>query len=134
MIKDTIQQLTLFCGVGAINTGISLLIILLLSGFLSVHYVVANIIGYAFGIASGFIMHKKMTFKSQTPDKSVKAQLLLFMTIFAIGYIAQLGLLVLLVEKIHLDNVPSQIIAWCFYVGVSFTGHKFFTFDGGKHE
>lgn len=134
MIKSTLQQFILFCGVGAINTGLSLLIILALSEYFGVHYVGANIIGYACGLASGFIMHKNLTFKSQMPSKSTKSQALSFLIIFAVGYAVQLALLVLLVEKIHLDNVPAQIIAWCLYVGISFTGNKYFTFDGGKHE
>ncbi len=129
-----IQQFIVFCGVGAINTALSLLIILVLSEYMGAHYVLANVIGYAFGLASGFFMHKNLTFKSQEQGKPVKAQALSFLIIFAIGYAAQLGLLVLLVEKMHLANMPAQIIAWCLYVGISFTGNKFFTFDGDKHE
>lgn len=128
------QQIILFCGVGTVNTATSLLIILVLSEFLGVHYVLSNIIGYAFGLASGFIMHKTITFRSQLSQKPTARQVLSFLVIFSLGYAAQLGLLLLLVEMIRLPNAFSQIIAWFLYVAVSFTGNKYFTFNGDKHE
>ena len=128
------HQFVVFCGVGAVNTGLSLLIILVLSEMLGVHYIVANIIGYAAGLASGFIMHRKITFRAQQTDKTLKKQFSSFLIVFVLGYAAQLLLLMLLVERLHLPNMPSQIIAWGLYVAVSFAGNKFFTFHGDKHE
>lgn len=133
-LKNIIRQFILFCGVGGLNTALSLLIILVLSEFMGLHYILANVIGYAAGLISGFIMHKKITFRSQKSTRSVKNQALIFVIIFMIGYLSQLGLLMILVESIKLPNMPSQIMAWALYVALSFTGNKFFTFDGAKHE
>lgn len=128
------HQFVVFCGVGALNTALSLLIILVLTELLGVHYILANIIGYAAGLASGFIMHKRITFRAQKTSKTLKKQFSSFLIVFGMGYIAQLLLLLLLVERIHLPNMPSQIIAWGLYVAVSFAGNKYFTFHGDKHE
>ena len=128
------RQIITFCGVGGLNTLLSLAIILGLSELLHVHYVLANIIGYAAGLVSGFIMHKRITFKAQTIGSADARQFITFMVVFAVGYAAQLGVLMLLVEQMHTPNIPAQIMAWVVYVAISFAGHKYFTFHGGRHE
>lgn len=128
------RQIITFCGVGGLNTLLSLAIILGLSELLHVHYVLANIIGYAAGLVSGFIMHKRITFKAQTGGSPAARQFITFLIVFAVGYAAQLGALMLLVEKLHIPNIPAQIAAWIVYVAVSFAGHKYFTFHGDRHE
>ncbi len=133
-IPALIRQIITFCGVGGLNTLLSLAIILGLSEILHVHYVLANIIGYAAGLISGFVMHKKITFKAQTRDRAPARQFMTFLIVFAIGYAAQLGVLMLLVEQIHIPNIPAQITSWVVYVAISFAGHKYFTFHGGRHE
>lgn len=129
-ITSLIRQIVVFCGVGAFNTALSLLVILLLSEGLNLHYVIANIIGYGCGLISGFSMHKNLTFRDQIINKpaDVQTQMAVFLLVFGIAYAAQLGLLVILVENMHLANMPSQVLAWVFYVGASFIGHKFMTF------
>jgi putative flippase GtrA len=129
---NIIRQFIVFCGVGAVNTALSLLIILFLSEMLHVHYVIANIIGYAAGLTSGFLMHKNITFRTQHSESAFKKQFSSFLIVFGVGYTAQLLLLMMLVEHLHLPNMPSQIIAWGLYVIVSFAGNKYFTFYGGK--
>lgn len=132
--KNITQQFIVFCGVGGINTVLSLLIILVLSEFLDFYYVLANIIGYAAGLISGFIMHKNITFRASHSSKSSQKQFSSFLIVFAVGYVAQLVVLMLLVEQIALPNMPSQIISWCAYVVLSFVGNKYFTFHGDQHE
>lgn len=129
-LSSLIRQIVVFCGVGALNTALSLFIILLLSEGLHVHYVIANLIGYGCGLLSGFAMHKNLTFRDQLKDQSTdtQTQMAVFFLVFGIAYGAQLGLLVVLIEKIHLSNMPAQIMAWGFYVALSFVGHKFMTF------
>lgn len=129
-----LRQIITFCGVGGLNTVLSLAIILLLSEMLHVHYVLANIIGYAAGLVSGFVMHRHITFRTQNSTRALHRQFASFLIVFAAGYIAQLGVLVLLVEHMRIPNMPAQIMAWIAYVAISFTGNKYFTFHGGRHE
>lgn len=134
-----IRQIITFCGVGGLNTLLSLAIILGLSEIFHVHYVLANITGYAAGLISGFIMHKKITFKTQTGKTqtghgAAAGQFAIFLSVFAVGYAVQLEALMLLVERIHIPDFAAQIMAWAVYVAVSFAGHKYFTFHGGRHE
>ncbi len=123
------QQLVTFCGVGVLNTVFSLAIILGLSEYFSVHYVLANIIGYAAGLLLGFTLHKFITFRSQSGTQAARWQFVKFLVVFGVGYLAQLGALMILVEGLGAANIPAQITAWLFYVAVSFTGNKLFTFS-----
>lgn len=136
--KNIIQQIITFCGVGGLNTVLSLAIILLLSEVLHVHYVLANVVGYGAGLMSGFIMHKHITFKAQNSARALPQQFISFLIVFAVGYSVQLGVLMVLVEHLYIINMIAQIMAWLVYVAVSFTGNKYFTFKGtfkeGKHE
>ena len=131
--KNILTQIITFCGVGGVNTVLSLLIILLLSEVLHVHYVLANIAGYAAGLVSGFIMHKHITFRAQASTRPVARQFISFLGVFATGYALQLGILMLLVEQMHIPNMPAQIAAWLAYVAISFAGNKYFTFEGTSH-
>lgn len=128
------KQIVVFCGVGALNTALSLFIILLLSEGLHLHYVIANIIGYGCGLISGFAMHKNLTFRDQLKGQTddTQTQMAVFLLVFGVAYGAQLGLLVMLVETMQLPNMLSQILAWGFYVALSFVGHKFMTFRNHK--
>ncbi len=134
VLPALIRQIITFCGVGGLNTILSLAIILGLSEILHVHYVLANIIGYAAGLMSGFIMHKKITFRAQSGSGASARQFATFLIVFAIGYAVQLVALMLLVEHIHIPNIPAQVMAWGVYVAISFAGHKYFTFHGDRHE
>ncbi|QQG35641.1 MAG: GtrA family protein [Micavibrio aeruginosavorus] len=129
-LRSLVRQIFIFCGVGAFNTALSLIVILLLSEGLHANYVLANVIGYGCGLASGFAMHKNLTFQDQLEGRSVnmQTQMAVFLLVFGVAYAMQLGLLVVLVEKMHLANLPSQILAWFIYVAASFAGHKFMTF------
>lgn len=129
-----IRQVLIFCGVGGLNTLLSLGIILSLSEIFHVHYVLANTVGYAMGLLSGYLLHKKITFKTQDGNAAPLQQFFIFLIVFAIGYTVQLGALMMLVETVHVPNILAQIIAWVVYVSISFAGHKFFTFHGDSHE
>lgn len=127
-------QFITFCGVGGFNTALSLTIILLLSEIFQVHYVLANMVGYGAGLISGFIMHKHFTFRAQQQDQPgtlpAARQFVRFLSVFAIGYSAQLFVLMALVQTGRMDNMPAQITAWIVYILISFAGNKFFTFAG----
>ncbi|MFN3827267.1 MAG: GtrA family protein [Micavibrio sp.] len=135
-LDPVIRQFIIFCGIGLINTGLSLAVILLLSEVAGVHYVLANILGYAAGLGAGFIMHKKITFQEQARNAAYRSniQMVSFLGVFLTGYLLQLGLLMYLVENIGLPNIPSQIAAWGLYVIISFSGNKFLTFRARKKE
>jgi putative flippase GtrA len=128
-IKTLMRQFITFCGVGAINTALSLVIILSLSELAGVHHVVANIIGYAVGLIAGFFLHRGITFaKTAREGSGLPHQAKSFLIVFGVGYVAQLLLLLLLVDGMGWNDALSQILAVGLYTILSFIGNRQFTF------
>ena len=125
-----IKHFMLFLGVGAINTCVSLLIILILSEWFGVHYMIANFLGYIVGLGLGFALHSQVTFKEsrKNSDKTLLAFLRSFAFIFSVAYLCQLFLLYILVDVIRVNAALAQIVAVGMYTMINFIGNKFWTF------
>ena len=125
-----VRQFAVFLSVGLINTIAALAVILILSEILGVHYVVANAVGYAFGLALGFVLHRNVTFKSQSDTQKQRSELIKFLVVFAVAYMIQLAALIVLVRGLGLPDQYAQVIAIGIYAVVNFIGNRVFTFRG----
>ncbi|QEN05689.1 GtrA family protein [Thiospirochaeta perfilievii] len=120
-----IKQAAKFSIVGLINTGITIGSIFILTKIFSVNYIVANAIGYILGLINSFFLNRSWTFKSRGKFRS---QGLRFVLVFIMCYTLQLGLLIILKERLYINVDISQIIGMVFYTGLNFILSKFFTF------
>ncbi|HEY5584178.1 MAG TPA: GtrA family protein [Ruminiclostridium sp.] len=112
--------------VGVINTLITGVIIFALMNGFGVSYKISNAVGFVAGFFNSFIMNKLWTFKgNQTPTLK---QFIRFAAVFAVCYSLQLGLVVLLVEKLSVSKNISQLIGMVFYTLIGFFFNKLFTF------
>lgn len=125
-----VRQFAVFLSVGLINTIAALAVILTLSEMLGVHYVVANAVGYAFGLALGFVLHRNVTFKNQSDTQKQRSELIKFLVVFAVAYMIQLAALIVLVRGLGLPDQYAQVIAIGIYAVVNFIGNRVFTFRG----
>ena len=125
IIKKTIKQLIKYGLVGISNTLITLAVIFIFMKLLNFSYIISNAVGFLFGFINSFILNKIWTFKSK---KSVGRESLLYIMIFAVCYILQLILLIVLKEKLHVKPEYAQIIAILFYSMLNFSGNKYITF------
>ena len=123
-----IRQFAVFLSVGAVNTIAALAVILCLSEILHVHYVLANALGYAFGLALGFTLHRKITFNAQSDPDKRRAEMFKFLVVFAVAYMIQLIGLVVLVRILAIPDEYAQVIAIGIYAVVNFAGNRMFTF------
>lgn len=125
-----IRHFTLFCGVGAINTILSLLVILFLLKIVGLHYMLANLAGYLFGLGLGYILHSRVTFRAQKQEskQNEKAHFRQFILIFCVAYLCQLLLLYALVEIMQFHDGLSQVLAVGMYTVMNFIGNKYWTF------
>ncbi len=123
--KNMIKEMLKFSVVGLINTGITLVTIFILAKLLNVNYIVANIIGYLFGLLNSFFMNRSWTFKS---SGKIGNQSMRFILVFAVCYLLQLSLLILLKEQMNINEDIAQLVSMVFYTGVNFVLSKFFTF------
>jgi putative flippase GtrA len=125
-MKNILKQFIKFCGVGVINTAVGLAVILFLSETLHVHYITANIVGYAVGLTISFVLNRRFTFAAE--NKKPHTQALSFLIVFGVSYLCQLAVLVLLVRGFAVPNAPAQIIACAVYTLFNFAGNRWFTF------
>lgn len=125
-----IRHFAVFCGVGALNTVFSLLVILLLLKIVGLHYMLANFAGYVFGLGLGYILHSRVTFRAQKQEnqQEAKARFLQFTLIFCVAYLCQLLLLYALVEIMQFHDGLSQVLAVGMYTVINFLGNKYWTF------
>lgn len=120
-----IKQVIKFSVVGIINTGITIITIFILAKLLNFNYILANIIGYILGLINSFFFNRFWTFKSggKYANQGVR-----FIIVFLICYMLQLGMLVLLKEKLSVSADFAQLIGMVFYTCLNFLLSKFYTF------
>ena len=112
--------------VGVINTLITGIIMLTLMNVFSVSLRLSNIIGYVAGFINSFILNKTWTFKAG--QSSTLQQFLKFTGVFAVCFLLQHGLVILLAENLLINKNISTLIGMVFYTGVSYIFNKLFTF------
>ncbi len=124
-LRTTIVQAMRFGIVGVLNTGITLTVIFVLMKGLMVHYVLSNWIGYLLGFLNSFVLNKKWTFRSKG---NVGLEVVLFVAVFGLCYLIQLGALVLMKEKMSINTDYAQLLAMPVYTSVNFMLNKLVTF------
>lgn len=112
--------------VGVVNTLITAIIIFALMNIFHVSYRISNLAGYIAGFFNSFILNKTWTFKSN--QSSTFGQFIRFTAVFAVCYLLQHGLVVALVEKLHVDENLSTLAGMVFYTVIGFFFNKIFTF------
>lgn len=123
LIKSSIVKYGL---VGVINTLITGIIMFILMNILSVSLRASNIIGYAAGFINSFILNKSWTFKGN--QASTLSQFVRFTSVFAVCFLLQHGLVVVLAEKLLIEKNLAALIGMVFYTGIGYIFNRFFTF------
>jgi putative flippase GtrA len=84
LAKTGMQSLR-FGAVGFLNTGIDLLVFVLLYQVLGLGLVVANVVSYGLGTLNGFFLNKFWTFSETRLNGRVALQLPLYLSIYMVG-------------------------------------------------
>jgi putative flippase GtrA len=143
VIRQNIKQGIKFGIVGGGNTLLSLLIIWIMTKQGGCSETFSNLTGYTIGLVNSFFWNKKWTFRSSV---SWKSSAIRFFGVFAVCYVSQL-LLLLLLNRFCPDNPPmydffkpllsvfkidplfyNQVLAMAFYTVANFIINKFYTF------
>ncbi|OPX45427.1 GtrA-like protein [Ruminiclostridium hungatei] len=112
--------------VGIINTLITGIIMFALMNIFSVSLRISNVVGYIAGFINSFILNKLWTFKGV--KSSTLTQFLRFTGVFAVCFLLQHGLVLVLAEKLLIDKNIAAIAGMIFYTGISYVFNKLFTF------
>lgn len=120
-------QFIRFCIVGAVNTGISLLVYALLLK-LQVHYLAASTLAYIAGLINGYIFSSSFVFKKKFKlQQGVK-----FVTVYLSSLLINLALLYIFVDVFHLSELLGQTIVTGINVVYNYFINKFWTFKSWK--
>jgi putative flippase GtrA len=85
----------------------------------------SNVAGYAVGLVISYALNRLYTFESNAPKAGEFGR---FLAIFAIAYLANLAVLVLLVRGLGVHEGVSQVVAGVVYVVGSYLLNRSFTF------
>lgn len=119
-----IAQLIKYGLVGVVNTIITAVVIYVLLKLLNQSPYLSNIVGYAAGLISSFLLNSRWTFSTAYSW----CRFGIFILIFAVCYLLQLGVLYLLLTYTSIDEYIQQLIAMVFYTLINFVLNKLITF------
>jgi putative flippase GtrA len=85
----------------------------------------ATLVGYVVGAGVSYTLNRKYTFAT---ERSHGQALWRFLAVAAVGFVATYGLMSLFVAQWRLPYLPMQIVTTLIVMGLSFVGHKFWSF------
>lgn len=113
--------------VGIVNTSVSLIIIWSLVNCLDVNDLIANPVGYLFGVMSSYILNKNWTFRVKGNDHVVKTSLS-FIIIFVVCFVFQYFILWALLRLQILSGFVNQLISMVVFAILNFGLNRQITF------
>lgn len=119
------MQMLRFVLVGVVNTGLGYAVIFACMYLLNWGPVASNMAGYAVGLVASYLLNRTFTFRSAARPVQ---EILRFVGIFLLAYLANLATLVVLVRYIGLHEGAAQIVAGVVYFCLSFVLNKFYVF------
>ncbi len=123
--QNKMKQLIKFLVVGVLNTLLGYAIIFACMYLLGATAVVSNIIGYMTGLVLSYVLNRKITFQSTSKSK---AEIFRFLLVFLVAYLANLGVLLMLIRIEGVHEGVAQVLAGIVYVFVSFFLNKYYVF------
>lgn len=130
LLPSNFIQFVKFCTIGLLNTSISFIVYVLLLK-LGLYYLAASLVGYFTGVLNGYLMSSKFVFTHQkTPKNAIK-----FFSVYITSLCINLFSMYILVEKLSVHNILSQLIVTSFIVFYNYFLNKFWTFGKiHKHD
>lgn len=94
-----------------------------------VHPVPATLVGFVAGGVVSYLLNRRFTFET---ERSHAAAGWRFAVIAAGGFLATFLLMHLFVTRLELPYLPMQLVTTLIVMGLTFTGHKFWSFDAKR--
>lgn len=125
MIGHELRALIKFVVVGVANTLVGLFLIYLGKWVLGFGDVVANTCGYSIGLALGFILNRRWTFRHSGP---VIPALVRFSAIFILAYLGNLVTVLVAINSLAMNSYLAQASGILPYTVISFLGSRYVAF------
>lgn len=122
----TVEQIIKYGLVGVSNTLITMAVIWVMMKGLGCAEGLSNFTGYVAGLLNSFVWNKQWTFKGSEAGWTKSA--CRFAIAFAVCYVLQYGLVLLLNHSLPIDHYYNHLIGMVFYTALNFVMNKFYTF------
>lgn len=119
------RQLLRFAFVGIANTALGYAVIFTCMYLAGLGAVASNVAGYAVGLVVSYVLNRNFTFRSAAAPRR---EIVRFVAIFLIAYLANLGVLMLLIRHAGMHEGVAQVVAGIVYFGLSFVLSKYYVF------
>lgn len=121
--KDTKLQFFRYIFVGGFAAVVNIGLLFILTNFLHIHYLVSNAIGFIGGLATNYILSKKLIFKVEKSFNKI-AEFVIYAIIGVVGLGLDTLFMHLFTETIGLYYMLSKIISTALVFIWNFTGRK----------
>ncbi|ALI99892.1 GtrA family protein [Rufibacter tibetensis] len=117
-----------FVLVGGVCAGFDFACYAILVDYMHINYLAANIISTTLAIILNYFMSKKWVFN--TSKYSFKYEFVSFVILSLIGLLLNLGLIIVFVERLHLDPLIGKLLAIGLVAVFNFVSKKKIVFGG----
>jgi putative flippase GtrA len=119
------RQFLRFLTVGVFNTVFGYCIIFACMYLAGLSAEASNVIGYAVGLTTSYLLNRNYTFRSK---QGHSGEIVRFVVVFAIAYAANFLALLVLIRQLGVHEGLSQILAGGVYVLASYAMNKLYVF------
>ncbi|MBT3538542.1 GtrA family protein [Candidatus Parcubacteria bacterium] len=120
------RQFIMFVVIGSINTALGYGVYIACLYFLSMHYALALVVEYIFGIINSYIWNRRFTFRSKKQHSETFGKfVMVYVVMFLLNYI----FLYIFIDILHWHVAASQIVALMLIVPITFVAHKSWSFS-----
>lgn len=125
-MKRLIQQLVSFAVVGGISTLIDFIVLFIMHEKMSINYLIGTAFAFIIATTFNYWASMRFIFKSRY-DKDEKAkEFTIFLVLSIIGLILTQVLMMLFVERVHLEVMLSKVMVTVFVMLFNFISRKVF--------
>jgi putative flippase GtrA len=114
-----------FIAVGILNTALGYAAIFGFMYLLGASPILSNAAGYLIGLSVSYVLNRRFTFKSSA---KTSPELLRFLLVFLVSYLANLAVLLILIQNLEVHQGIAQVLAGVVYVATSFLMNKYYVF------
>lgn len=132
MKKFLKSDLIIYSFVSFVCTGILYFLYILINWMTNGRYIIANLIAYTVSFAILFVWDQKLFDSKPSKAKDEICQLFIFVLFRVIGFIIDSSILILLIEKLKLNNLISKIISSMATFSFNYITNKKYVFNQNK--
>ncbi len=127
--KEFFRTALRFAATGGVNTALGLAVIYGLKWLFGVGDIAANLTGYGVGLLVSFVLNARWTFAYRGP---LAPAFPLFVLVLALAYVANLAVVLFLIDVVHVNSYLAQALGAPPYGLVAFFGSRHLVFGVTK--